>query len=64
MLQDYRFRAVVNEEIINAGAGSLAGALGIQDDLAVPYLVHMGTQEQKEKWLPGWRPARSSARSR
>ncbi|MFS0734271.1 acyl-CoA dehydrogenase family protein [Microbacterium sp. 1P10UB] len=53
MLQDYRFRAVVNEEIIKAGAGSLAGAFGIQDDLAVPYLVHMGTQAQKEKWLPG-----------
>ncbi|WP_243229116.1 acyl-CoA dehydrogenase family protein [Microbacterium sp. CIAB417] len=52
MLQDYRFRAIVNEEIIAAGAGSLAGAFGIQDDLAVPYLVHMGTQEQKEKWLP------------
>ncbi|WP_109209709.1 MULTISPECIES: acyl-CoA dehydrogenase family protein [Microbacterium] len=53
MLQDYRFRAVVNEEIIAAGAGSLAGAFGIQDDLAVPYLVHMGTDEQKAKWLPG-----------
>ena len=53
MLQDYRFRAIVNEETIKAGAGSLAGAFGIQDDLAVPYLVHMGTQEQKEKWLPG-----------
>ena len=53
MLQDYRFRAIVNEEVIRAGAGSLAGALGIQDDLAIPYLVHMGTQEQKEKWLPG-----------
>ena len=53
MLQDFRFRAVVNEEIIAAGAGSLAGAFGIQDDLAVPYIVHMGTQEQKEKWLPG-----------
>ena len=53
MLQDFRFRAVVNEEIIGAGAGSLAGAFGIQDDLAVPYIVHMGTQEQKEKWLPG-----------
>lgn len=52
MLQDYRFRAVVNEEVIGAGAGSLAGAFGIQDDLAVPYLVHMGTQTQKEKWLP------------
>jgi acyl-CoA dehydrogenase len=52
MLQDYRFRTVVNEEVIRAGAGSLAGAFGIQDDLAVPYLVHMGTQEQKETWLP------------
>ncbi|WP_144876415.1 acyl-CoA dehydrogenase family protein [Microbacterium sp. 1.5R] len=52
MLQDYRFRAIVNEEVIAAGAGSLAGAFGIQDDLAVPYLVHMGTQEQKQKWLP------------
>ncbi|MFJ6678143.1 acyl-CoA dehydrogenase family protein [Microbacterium sp. NPDC091382] len=52
MLQDYRFRTVVNEEIIRAGAGSLAGAFGIQDDLAVPYLVHMGTREQKETWLP------------
>ncbi|MEU2204087.1 acyl-CoA dehydrogenase family protein [Microbacterium oleivorans] len=52
MLQDYRFRTIVNEEVIRAGAGSLAGAFGIQDDLAVPYLVHMGTQEQKETWLP------------
>ena len=52
MLQDYRFRAIVLEEVIAAGAGSLAGAFGIQDDLAVPYIVHMGTQEQKEKWLP------------
>ena len=52
MLQDYRFRTIVSEEVIRAGAGSLAGALGIQDDLAVPYLVHMGTDEQKAKWLP------------
>lgn len=52
MLQDYRFRTVVTEEVSRAGAGSLAGAFGIQDDLAVPYLVHMGTQEQKAKWLP------------
>ena len=52
MLQDYRFRTIVSEEVIRAGAGSLAGALGIQDDLAVPYLVHMGTDAQKAKWLP------------
>jgi acyl-CoA dehydrogenase len=53
MLQDYRFRTVVMEETIRAGAGSLAGALGIQDDLAVPYLVHFGTPEQQARWLPG-----------
>src|SRR5690606_6897033 len=52
MLQDYRFRAIVLEETIGAGHGSLAGALGIQDDLAVPYIAHMGTPEQKQKWLP------------
>jgi acyl-CoA dehydrogenase len=53
MLQDYRFRTIVMEETIRAGAGSLAGAFGIQDDLAVPYLAHFGTPEQKAKWLPG-----------
>ncbi|UJP14340.2 acyl-CoA dehydrogenase family protein [Microbacterium elymi] len=52
MLQDYRFRAIVLEETIQSGNGSLAGAFGIQDDLAVPYLVHMGTDAQKQKWLP------------
>ena len=29
MLQDYRFRAIVNEEVIGAGQGSLAGALTV-----------------------------------
>lgn len=53
MLMDYRFRAVVNEEVIASGNGSLAGAFGIQDDLAVPYLAHFGTDAQKQKWLPG-----------
>ncbi len=52
MLQDFRFRAIVNEETIGAGEGSLASAFGIHDDLAVPYIVHFGTDEQKERFLP------------
>lgn len=52
MLTDYRFRAVVNEETLQAGLGSFATALAIQDDLTVPYLAYFGTQEQKDKWLP------------
>lgn len=54
MLMDYRFRSVVMEELIRAGAGSsLAGAVGIQDDLAIPYIAHFGTDAQKQKYLPG-----------
>lgn len=54
MLMDYRFRCVVTEELIRAGAGSsLAGAVGIQDDLAIPYIAHFGTDAQKQKFLPG-----------
>lgn len=53
MIDDYRFRAIVTEEIVAAGAGSLAGAMGIHDDLAVPYLAKMGTDEQKKRFLPG-----------
>ncbi|QIM15225.1 acyl-CoA dehydrogenase [Leucobacter insecticola] len=54
MLMDYRFRSVVMEELIRAGAGSsLAGAAGIQDDLAIPYIAHFGTDAQKQKYLPG-----------
>lgn len=53
MLKDFRFRAIVCEEVIRAGSGSLANAFGVHDDLAIPYLVHMGTPEQQRKWLPG-----------
>ena len=53
MLEDYRFRSIVNEELLRSGTGAaLAGALGIQDDLAVPYLARFGTDAQKQKWLP------------
>ena len=52
MIDDFRFRMIVDEELIAAGGGSLVSALGIQDDLAVPYLVHLGTPEQQQRWLP------------
>ena len=53
MLEDYRFRSIVNEECIRSGeAAAFAGAAGIHDDLAVPYIARFGTPEQKQKWLP------------
>jgi long-chain-acyl-CoA dehydrogenase len=50
--QDYRFRAVVTEELANVGAASVSSGFGLQDDIAIPYLVDLGTDEQQERWLP------------
>ena len=50
---DYRFTAVLAEELskFNAAASS---CFGIHADCVAPYLVDLGTQEQKERWLPGF----------
>ena len=34
------------------GATSLSSRFGLQDDIAVPYLVDLGTGEQEARWLP------------
>jgi long-chain-acyl-CoA dehydrogenase len=49
---DFRFRCVVMEELARVGATSLSSGFGLQDDIAVPYLIDLGTQEQKARWLP------------
>lgn len=49
---DYRFNAVLMEELnkVNAALGS---CWGIHADITAPYLVELGTEEQKQRWLPG-----------
>lgn len=49
---DYRFNAVMGEELskVNAALGS---CWGIHADITAPYLVALGTEEQKQRWLPG-----------
>ncbi|WP_244930925.1 acyl-CoA dehydrogenase family protein [Nocardioides sp. W7] len=49
---DYRFNAVLLEELnkVNAALGS---CVGIHADITAPYLVELGTEEQKKRWLPG-----------
>lgn len=50
---DYRYRYVVAEEIARTGTTSFGTGLGTQDDITIPYICDLGTQEQKERWLPG-----------
>ena len=49
---DYRFNAVFAEELskVNAALGS---CWGIHADICAPYIVELGTEEQKQRWLPG-----------
>jgi alkylation response protein AidB-like acyl-CoA dehydrogenase len=48
---DYRFNAVFNEELAVFGA-AYASSFGIHVDVVAPYLVELGTAEQKKEWLP------------
>ena len=50
-IDDFRFNAVLTEEVTRIGASGLGFSL--HSDIVVPYLVHLGTDEQKRRWLPG-----------
>src|SRR5687768_16967914 len=47
---DFRFNAVLGEEI---NARNMRGfGLSVHNDIVVPYLLRLGTEEQKQRWLP------------
>ncbi len=51
-IEDYRYRMVVCEELARAGTAALSLSFGLQDDVLAPYVVGLGTEEQKRRWLP------------
>ncbi|MGG7099861.1 acyl-CoA dehydrogenase family protein [Rhodococcus sp. 24CO] len=51
-IPDFRFRTVQMEEFAAVGANSFNAGTSVQDDLVIPYLVDLGTHEQKQRWLP------------
>ena len=51
-VDDYRFRFVLVEELARVGASAVNVAISLLDDLVAPYLVDLGTDEQKQRWLP------------
>ena len=50
---DYRFNAVLTEELAKVNM-ALASCFGIHADIVPPYLVHLTTEEQRQRWLPGF----------
>ena len=51
-VDDYRFNAVSAQEKARFTQAP-ASCFGIHSDVCPPYLVALGTQEQKQRWLPG-----------
>jgi len=50
---DFRFNAVLDEEAAERGLTSVAIALSVHHDVALPYLLELATEEQQQRWLPG-----------
>jgi alkylation response protein AidB-like acyl-CoA dehydrogenase len=48
---DFRFNVVLGEEQIRAQASGIG--FPVHNDLVVPYLERLATDEQKQRWLPG-----------
>ena len=52
-VEDFRYNAIVVEELQRAGAAAEAIGLSLQNDIVLPYLTDLTTPEQKQRWLPG-----------
>ncbi len=49
----FELSCVIGEEISRAGFGALASSVAVHSDIVAPYILHLGTEEQKQRWLPG-----------
>ena len=50
---DFRFNAVIAEELMRSGAAAAGLGLTLHNDIVLPYLLAYCTEEQKQRWLPG-----------
>ncbi|AHI03572.1 acyl-CoA dehydrogenase [Corynebacterium falsenii DSM 44353] len=51
MANDYRFNAILSEELAEADSGSVIVGIQTINDLVIPYLTRFGNDEQKERFL-------------
>jgi len=49
--KDFRYNAIVSEELSRIGA--TGPGFPVHTDIIVPYISELGTEEQKQRWLPG-----------
>ena len=50
---DFRFNAVIGEELALAGIGGAGNGITLHNDITTPYFTDICNDEQKARWLPG-----------
>lgn len=51
-VRDFRYQVIISEEIMRVGATGIGFAL--HNDVVAPYFLELATEEQKQRWLPGF----------
>jgi alkylation response protein AidB-like acyl-CoA dehydrogenase len=51
-VRDFRYNAVLDEEMTRIGASGVG--FGLHNDVVGPYLRDLATEEQKQRWMPGF----------
>jgi alkylation response protein AidB-like acyl-CoA dehydrogenase len=52
-VDDFRFNAVLGEEVQRSGAAAAGLGLTLHNDICLPYFLDLATEEQRSRWLPG-----------
>ncbi len=50
---DFRFNAVLDEEVMHAGVAGAGLGLSLHNDICLPYFLDLASEEQQRRWLPG-----------
>ena len=48
----FPFSSVIPEELSRSGAAALATNISVHSDMVIPYILHLGSDEQKSQWIP------------
>jgi alkylation response protein AidB-like acyl-CoA dehydrogenase len=50
---DFRFNAIISEEIAKAGVYGASACIGLHNDVCLSYFLSATNDQQKARWLPG-----------
>jgi alkylation response protein AidB-like acyl-CoA dehydrogenase len=52
-VDDFRYNLVIGEEVQRLGLGGAGLGITLHNDICLPYFLHLTTEEQRARWLPG-----------